>query len=98
MPKTHNIHLTFVKVGLAGMDYGRFTWLYQVEPKLKLNDFQPGDKINLYWNDSVKYVSTSFLMGFFEKLKNQIGIIAIESDVNHISINKIPSLESKNLI
>lgn len=93
MSQTHNVHLSFKNVGLAGQAYGTYTWLYQVEPTLVYNHFQKGDYINLYWDPEVAIVTSSFLIGFFQEIAKEIGYDGV---VKYIKIHSQRNLISKD--
>lgn len=89
--KTHNIHLSFNNIGLAGQYYGLYTWVYQVKPTLSYNNFQRGDYINLFWDPDVSLVTSSFLIGFFQEIAKELGYDGVIKYVKIYSPNNIIS-------
>ena len=89
MPKTHIVHLYFNKPGLTGIEYGKYSWFYQVEPTLKYNNFQKGDIVRLIWDPEVVLVTSSFFVGFFKKIANEIGYDGVIKDITIESPQKI---------
>lgn len=97
MSRTHKIQLYFNNVGLAGQDYGEASWFYQVEPTLKFNHFQKDDDIILIWDDDVTIVTSSFFIGFFKKLAQEIGYDGIVKHVRIQSSQNIVTGKSNHL-
>ncbi len=95
MEKQHRIQLYFIdKKALVGYGYGIETWKMQATPTLNYNNYNAGDKIDIYWDNDVVLMTSSFINGFFHELVTNIGIDGILTDIEFHGMEKYVSKQS----